>query len=258
MRVVTPEGRSATDWQPLIESAPWRRIEDVAERDGTLIVLGAHPDDETIGAGRLVSAWTRRRGEVTAVSMSAGEACLDHLGIHLPDLADVRRAEFQVATAELGVSRSLCWSLPDGELTDYLPYVVQELTALIDGAAAVAAPWRFDPHPDHAALGNAAASVCRELATPLLEYPIWSSYWQPPEEPAAHGYRPAVIRTNGHDTDARDRALSQYRSQLRSLYPDLEPVVPPAMLEHHRQQILFETSQAMGSSSAPDQHWSTP
>ena len=44
-----------------------------------LVVVAAHPDDETIGAGRLVAAWSRSLGPVTAVLATAGERCVDQV-----------------------------------------------------------------------------------------------------------------------------------------------------------------------------------
>lgn len=240
MRVVTPAGRPAADWQPTIELAPERDVRDLAPDGGTLLVLAAHPDDETIGAGRLISAWTRAVGPVTVASMSSGEACVEHVGVHVPDLADRRRAEFRKATAELGVRQALCWSLPDSEVGHYLPYVSDGIAALIEDAVLVAAPWRHDPHPDHAALGAAAAQASAAAGIRLLEYPIWSSFWQCPELPARNGFRLVRITTTEQDSANRDRALGNYRTQLLPLRPDLTPVVPAAMLEHHRRQFIFE------------------
>lgn len=240
MRVVTPEGRPAADWQPTIEQAPERDVRDLAAGGGTLLVLAAHPDDETIGAGRLISAWVRAVGPVIVASMSSGEACVEHVNVQIPYLADRRRAEFRRATAELGVRQAMCWSLPDSEVGPYLPYVADGLAALIDDAVIVAAPWRCDPHPDHAALGTAAARACAVAGVRLLEYPIWSSFWQCPDLPARNGYRLVRIAATDQDTVNRDRALGHYRTQLLPLRPDLTPVVPAAMLEHHRRQFIFE------------------
>lgn len=242
MRVVTPTGHPASVWQPIIDDAPSFSIDELTPRRGPLVVLGAHPDDETIGAGRLVAAWVRERGEVTVASMSAGEACLDHLGLRVVDLAHTRRVEFRNAGRELGARQALCWSVPDGDIAGYLPFVRDQLAVLLTGAAAVAAPWRFDPHPDHAALGAAAATSCAQAQIPLLEYPIWSTFWQRPSAPQEYGYQVVRVDTRPEDTDSRARALACYRSQTEPLRVDLTPVIPAAMLEHHQQQVLFRPS----------------
>lgn len=237
--LVTPAGHSPALWGSVLRAAPVRSVDDLVPLGARMLVLAAHPDDETIGAGRLISGWARERGPVDVLALTAGEACLDHLGVDLPGLAATRCAEFIAATAELGVREASCGGLPDGGLTDALPDRSEVLDELVRHADVVAAPWRFDPHPDHAALGAAAAAACARLGVPFLEYPIWSTYWQTPEVLAAHGYRLVRVGTDPADELARARALDRYTSQLRPLRDDLGPVVPAPMLAHHAEQFLF-------------------
>lgn len=240
MQNVTPDGFSAQLWREILDAAPSMPAADLAVPTGAqLLVLGAHPDDETIGCGRLIAHWARQIGPVTIVSMSAGEACLDHLDIRIPDLALTRRAELQAAGECLGAIRTECRSLPDGDLVNALPAFQQELITLISSAAVVAAPWQHDPHPDHAATGAAAAAGCRLTGRRLLEYPIWTTYWQRPSVLAQHDYRVIVVDTDPADDAARHRALACYRSQQEPLRADLSPVVPAAMLEHHERQLIL-------------------
>lgn len=236
---VTPAGHSPALWGGVLRAAPLRSLDELVPVGTRMLVLAAHPDDETIGAGRLIAGWVRERGPVDVVAMTAGEACLDHLGVGIPGLADTRRAEFAAATTELGVRDARCGGLPDGGLTDALPGHSSVLDELTRHADVVAAPWRFDPHPDHAALGAAAAAVCARLGVQLLEYPIWSTYWQSPDVLAAQGYRLVRVGTDAADEAARSRALDRYVSQLRPLRDDLGPVVPAPMLAHHTEQFLF-------------------
>lgn len=238
--MVTPDGFSPRLWRPMIDGADCVTVSELAaDGNDTLVVLGAHPDDETIGAGRLIAHWARTIGAVTIVSMSAGEACLDHLDIHLPGLADTRRRELAAAGVRLGAHRTLCWPVPDGGLTAGLTTVRTHIDELVRTAAAVASPWRFDPHPDHGALGHFAAASCKRLGIPLLEYPVWSSFWQHPSVLDETGYQVVRVATDADDDTARDCALACYRSQRQPLLADLTPVVPTAMLAHHECQFLL-------------------
>ncbi|MDQ6656859.1 MAG: PIG-L family deacetylase [Actinomycetota bacterium] len=240
--MVTQDGFSPQLWRPVIDGAACTAVSDLAGGGGggTLVVLGAHPDDETIGAGRLIAHWARAIGAVTIVSMSAGEACLDHLDIHLPELADTRRGELAAAGERLGAGRTQCWSVLDGGLTVGLAAVRAQIDHEVRAAALVASPWRFDPHPDHGALGHFAAASCERLGVPLLEYPIWSTFWQHPLVLDETGYQVLRVATDAEDEQARDRAIACYRSQLQPLLPDLTPVVPTAMLAHHESQFLLQ------------------
>lgn len=240
MQVVTPDGFPPDLWRTVIDGAPAMTVRDLAPPHGRhLVVLGAHPDDETIGAGRLVAHWARTIGPVTIVSMSAGEACLEHLGVRMPQLGEIRRRELAIAGHHLGAQRTLCCSIPDGKIDVGLSAVRREFDRLVSAAAMVAAPWRFDPHPDHAALGAAAVRGCLQRSTPLLEYPIWSSFWQRPSILQDTGYEVLRVATDQTDDDARERALVGYRSQREPLRADLTPVLPAAMLAHHDQQFVL-------------------
>ncbi len=240
MQIVTPEGFPAELWHEILDAAPSMRPAELAVPAGaSLLVLGAHPDDETIGCGRLIAHWAKQIGPVTVVSLSAGEACLDHLDIRIPHLAAIRRAELRAAGEFLAVDRTECCGLPDGDLVNALPAVQEKLIRLISSVAVVAAPWQHDPHPDHAAIGAAAAAGCRLTGRKLLEYPIWTTYWQRPSVLAQHDYRVIVVDTDPADDAARRRALACYRSQQEPLRADLSPVVPAAMLEHHQQQLIL-------------------
>lgn len=239
MREVTPAGHSPAVWAAEFDRAPIVRVADLIPGAVRMLVLAAHPDDETIGAGRLISAWARARGPVDLGAMTDGEACLQHLDIQIPGLAATRRAELTAAVRELGARVSWCAGLPDGGLAAALADPVDVLDTAIRSADVVLAPWRIDPHPDHAALGAAAATYCERRGVPLLEYAIWSTYWQSPEVLGQNGYRLVRVGTDPADNQARRRALDRYCSQLRPLGADLGPVVPAPMLAHHHEQFLF-------------------
>jgi LmbE family N-acetylglucosaminyl deacetylase len=246
---VTPAGHNLRRWASVRAGAVRLTLAELAEeldleRGAELVVFGAHPDDETLGLGRLIHAWAHRLGLVTAVVATAGEACLDHVGPRIPGLAQRRLAEWVTATDILGVGDQTPLGLADGTLTDQestLSSMAERLLASRTGSLTrpvLAAPWRHDPHPDHRALGRVIGSLGRSLGLPVLEFGVWMTYWSDPDELAADGRRLAVLSTNYHDELAFDRACKAFDSQLSPLVPGWGPVVPPAMLAHLQQQLL--------------------
>ena len=235
---VTPAGLPVATWSPAVEHAPRRQLRDLAPVGSRLVVISAHPDDEAIGAGRLVAQWARERGPVLAMTLTAGEACFDEVGIAEPGLAERRISEWQVATGALGAAagpHSLC---PDGAVSEHRARVADAIAAHLRPGDLVLAPWRHDPHPDHEAAGAAAASAVRERGVALLEYPVWMPYWMTPEAVAAQGAHCAVVDTDPLAHQQRDRALAAYVSQREPVRPGLGPVVPPLLLEHHHAQLV--------------------
>lgn len=239
MLQVTPAGHPPAVWAAEFDRAPLIEVAGLVPAAARMLALAAHPDDETIGAGRLISAWSRRRGPVVLGVMTDGEACLDHLGVEIPGLARTRRAEVAAAARELGIQTMWCAELADGSLAAVLAGPNDAIDAAVRTVDVVLAPWRHDPHPDHAALGAAAADSCLRHGVPLLEYAIWSTYWQLPEVLGRRGYQLLRVGTDSQDDRARKRALTCYPSQLRPLAAHLESVVPAPMLAHHREQFLF-------------------
>src|SRR6476620_8399822 len=123
-----------------------------------LIVVAAHPDDESLGAGGLIAEAAARGAEVTVIVATAGEASHPQSPTHGPQvLADIRRSEVRAAVAALSrsvVVRQL--DLGDGRLADRIAELIAEIRLVVDGSGGddgcwLVAPWLGDRHPDHAA-----------------------------------------------------------------------------------------------------------
>jgi LmbE family N-acetylglucosaminyl deacetylase len=115
---VTPASVYGKDWTDRLRELP-----DVSPQQGLQVgpgdavaVVGAHPDDETFGAGATVAALARSGVRVHGLCMSAGEAALHDLGRPLGDLAERRRREYAEACRALGMASSITVGLPDGRL----------------------------------------------------------------------------------------------------------------------------------------------
>jgi LmbE family N-acetylglucosaminyl deacetylase len=235
---VTPAGLPVATWSTAVEHAPRRQLCDLAPPATRLVVVSAHPDDETIGAGRLVAQWARERGPVLAITVTAGEACFDGVGIEEPGLAERRITEWQAAMRALGATAGPHSVCPDGAVTEHEARVAGVIAAHLRPGDLVVAPWRHDPHPDHEAAGRAAALAARECGVALVEYPVWMPYWMTPEAVAAADAHVAVVDTDQLAQAQRDGALAAYVSQQEPARPGMGPVVPPLLLEHHHAQLV--------------------
>lgn len=234
------ERRAAADRLDLADLARLLGIEDQAE----LIVFAAHPDDETLGLGRLIHRWGRQRGAVTAVVATAGEACVDHVAPRVAGLEARRLAEWSAAMAVLGADDHARLGLPDGQLADHEEIMTERIAAVLaprlhtGDRPVLAAPWRGDPHPDHRAVGRVAGTLGRRLGLPVIEFGVWMTYWADPCDLDDDHRRLAVMISDEDDERAFTLACEEFPSQLRPLAPGWEPVVPEAMLAHLSEQLL--------------------
>lgn len=203
-----------------------------------LLLVAAHPDDETLGAGGLLSRLARDGVRCDVVVLTDGEASHPSSPTHSPQrLAEIRRQEVRSAVQLLAPAADVHFAgLSDGALTeaDVVPVLRRELDRGEANRTLVAVPWREDGHADHEAAGRAAAAVCRESDTPMLEYPIWLWHWGSAED---HGDRLAelsLFRPGGDDLVRKASALATHVSQTLPLSaePGDEVLLTRGVLEH--------------------------
>jgi LmbE family N-acetylglucosaminyl deacetylase len=247
----TPGGIDPAPWDRLFGALTATTLSELRQRLGVgraaaLVVVSAHPDDETIGAGRLAHAWARTGGSTHALLLTDGEACFDHIGQAVADLADVRRREWRLATGILGFRDGRRVGLPDGRLDRHRIEITEQLKSFLDSVSApqivLAAPAADDPHPDHEAAGTVTRRVAASGRLPFLEYPVWMPYWTRPETLGPRVLDLLTLQTAAEDELAFRRACTAYRSQLRSVAPGVGPVVPDDAVARHRKQLLFVPS----------------
>lgn len=204
------------------------------------IVLAAHPDDESLGAGGLMARLHRLGAEVRVLLCTAGEASHPDSPSTTPDeLSGLRLREFAGALGRLVPDAEWRYlGLPDGKLAGHPEQV---LAAIGDAAAAtgrpadrivLVAPYRHDGHTDHDALGAAAAEAAAASGYGLLEYPVWYWLWAGPGDPAWQRW--LRLPLTPAEEQAKAQAMAAHTSQVRALSdgPGDEVLLPPAFLEH--------------------------
>jgi N-acetyl-1-D-myo-inositol-2-amino-2-deoxy-alpha-D-glucopyranoside deacetylase len=210
-----------------------------------LLVVVAHPDDETFGCGSVLAHASARGAEIVVACATRGELGepAPGSGVDRTSLGDVREAELRAAARELGVSRvaMLGWrdSGVDGEAAP------ESLVAAdVDGVAAavvgviddfrpdiVVTPDASDGHRDHAAIRDATLrAVERARARPARTY-LWclprsllAAYSGNPNLGTPDEEITTVIDTSEH-LDRRWRAMRMHASQVppyEAMSPELQ------------------------------------
>ncbi|MGB9303276.1 MAG: PIG-L family deacetylase [Mycobacterium sp.] len=199
-----------------------------------LVVVAPHPDDETLGLGATAAQLNCAGVDVRVVSVSDGGAAQPDAPISdRSRLEALRQDELQRATKVLGLPTPLSLGLPDGRLADHEDGLADLLEGILDGAAPrtwCAATWRGDGHPDHEAVGRAAAAACARTGVTLLEYPVWMWHWAVPDDPAVPWDRARAVPLSRWAVDRKAQAAQYFRSQFEPPAPGLPPVLPAFVL----------------------------
>ncbi len=209
---------------PLLQLDPaWRKA----------VVVSAHPDDDVLGVGDLLRALHANDLEIQSIVATDGERSAPGSAFGSPaGLGRLRRAELRRAYARLGIVSSVTWlTVPDGEVARHQTDVTRRLREVITSDAVVLVPWRLDGHPDHDAVGRAAADAASRAGATLWEFPVWTWHWADPEGDAFPWSR--VRRWPCGDACAKRQAIDCFDTQLRPVEPAAldGPVLPANVLE---------------------------
>ncbi len=208
----------------------WGRV-PLLDLDGAydrLVVVAAHPDDESIGAGGLVARAHDRGMSVYVALLTAGEAADTSVtdgSRHA--LARTRLAEMEQAVGVLAPGAPVVFlGAQDGHLDACEPDVTAYLTETLGqgGRTLVAAPWREDPHPDHRSAGRAAAAAAAASGARLVEFPV--RLWLDADAAEAPWDRMVQLCLTDAERDRKVAAIGAHASQFRS------PEVLHARLAH--------------------------
>jgi LmbE family N-acetylglucosaminyl deacetylase len=206
---------------------------------GRLVVVAAHPDDETLGAGGLIASAAAAGISITVLVGTGGEGSHPESPTLRPaQLAAIRRAEVFDAVGVLAPEAALRQlGLPDGRLADRVADLAAALSEVVDADTLIVTPWSGDGHPDHTAAADAGAQVAAATGARHWQYPIWLWHWGSPDDLAAQSWHRVELSTAA--LSAKLTAIARHRSQVSALstLAGDESVLPPPVLAHFRRSF---------------------
>jgi len=215
------EGTAEWRWLSLLS-----HFKEWLPRQGPLLVVAPHPDDEVLGAGGLVQSWVTSGGSVTVVSVTDGEAAdPSHPHLDLIRRGELRDALRKLSTVHVDLQRL---GLPDGRVADHRNRLRNAIRQHADPSGTIIAPYERDGHPDHEAVGQVCLEVSQADGIPIARYPVWA--WHHTEPESLRTSRWGLFPLSPAAQRAKKRALQSFGSQLRPAQGS--PVVPPHVLEH--------------------------
>jgi len=220
-----------------------------------IVVVAAHPDDESLGAAGLLASAAARGIPIDLLVVTDGEGSHPDSPTHSPaTLALRRRREMFAATEILGLTDPPVFlGLPDGGTEEYRDAIAAAIHDTLDRAGPsrvlVLSPWRGDGHRDHRVVGEIVEEVCAErfLAAPAgaapegaaragtvrsRAFPIWLWHWGGPDDvPWEQAER---LLLSPEIQDAKTRALAAHTSQILPLSaaPGDEEMIHARMRAH--------------------------
>jgi LmbE family N-acetylglucosaminyl deacetylase len=227
VRPIEGEGTPEQTWRKWPAMAQWPVLPlDAAEPP---LIVAPHPDDEILGVAGLMAMLDRAE----LVAVTDGEASHPHSTVHTrSELAAIRRDETAEAMRRLGLGDAPVRRLgqPDGKIDE--DALAEVLTERLAPGRWCLATWREDGHPDHEAVGRAAARACEATGAVLLEYPIWTWHWASPGDTRVPWHRAHRIELTPAAQQAKAAAIDAFPSQIAPLGP--EPgdaaILPPHVL----------------------------
>jgi LmbE family N-acetylglucosaminyl deacetylase/SAM-dependent methyltransferase len=229
------EGTPAALW------AAWTSEANLPEMDLSavrrLVVVAAHPDDESLGAGGLIATAVALGLPTRLLVATAGEGSHPASPTHPPEvLARLRRDELAAAAGALGLEESAVttMAIPDGQVAGHGDEITAAIVDLVgDGRnTLLVAPYGADGHPDHDAMGRCAAAASHRTGAVLGEYPIW--LWHAGHSRDMPWSRLVRLPLTASAQAAKRAALACHASQVRPLsdQPGDETILPDTVLAH--------------------------
>ncbi|HEV3359640.1 MAG TPA: bifunctional PIG-L family deacetylase/class I SAM-dependent methyltransferase [Pseudonocardiaceae bacterium] len=244
-RAITPE----SDWRGWLADVAAEPFPE--ERFTKVVVVAAHPDDETLGASGLVQ-WLHEQGaEVSLVIATDGEAAFpDANQEKRAELGQQRRRElFESLRAQgLGTVAVHWLGLPDSGLAEHHDRLAVALAELLAGADLCLLPWPGDPHPDHRIVGETGLRVA-PVSAHRFAYPIWMWHWHQPSDQAIPRDHAVTHRLSAAQRGRKAAGIAAFASQLKPGPRGEEPILTAEMLSHFDRdtEVLFRQPPSAGA-----------
>jgi LmbE family N-acetylglucosaminyl deacetylase len=175
----------------------------------SVLVVVAHPDDESFGLGAILDTFTGAGARVEVLCLTHGEASTLHGAPG--DLVSVRRAELAAAANVLGVAHTVLRDYPDGGLSEMPGAALVGEVVAAAGSSGADGMLSFDiagvtGHPDHVAATSAALLAAETLNLPVLG-------WTLPDAVAARLNQEFGAGFTGHRSEEIDLQVTVDRAR---------------------------------------------
>jgi LmbE family N-acetylglucosaminyl deacetylase len=229
-------GTSRAEWEGSgrISALPDAELSSVRR----LLVVAAHPDDETLGCGGLVARAAALGVAVRIVAVTDGSASHPRSRtVSTRDLRARRAEELREAVARLAPRATISWlGFPDGRTADFSEAIEERLRTELqdaDETTLVAVTWVGDGHRDHRVVGEIVERIAPPAAI-VWSYPIWMWHWASPVDSRIPWDRGLTVTLDDAHLERKLHAIDAFASQVHPLSEESgdERVLEPGVLAH--------------------------
>ncbi len=208
-------------------------MDEIGFKGKTVLVVGAHPDDNDFGAGATVAKAAIQGAEVIYLIATTGQRGSSDETMTPEKLSEIRKKEQEDAAGVLGVREVHFLNYVDGELVPDIRLKEQvvihirrhrpEIVFTMDPSFFYFKDFGFVNHSDHRAIGEATLDACYPLARDLLSFPEHVKAELNPhkvKEIFLNSFIPENANCLVDVTDTFDikiKALSRHRSQVSDI-----------------------------------------
>ncbi len=208
-------------------------MDDINFSGKTILVVGAHPDDNDFGAGATVAKASLLGAKVIYLIATTGQRGSSDEKMTPERLSEIRKREQQDAAGVLGVREVHFLDYVDGELIPDIRLKERVVLSIrrhrpdivftMDPSFFYYKNYGFVNHSDHRAIGEATLDACYPLARDLLSFPEHAANGLRPhrvKELLLHSFVPENANFYADVTetfDAKIQALSLHESQISDI-----------------------------------------
>lgn len=235
-RTIRGAGTHEASWQAWagLQALPLVDVGQLAPEGSRVLVLAPHPDDELLGCGGLIRLLAALQRDVQVLAVTDGGASHPASTRWPAALLRQERAHESLLALHLldaPATPLLRLGLDDGQVAAQAARLAESLDRIVKPGDVLVATCRFDGHPDHEAVGHAAARAAAAHGATLLEMPVWMWHWAAAGDPRVPWERACRLPLDAATQLAKRSAAQAYRSQLE---PDpstgRDAIVPPTAL----------------------------
>jgi len=196
----------------------------------TVLLVGAHPDDNDFGAGATVAKAARQEAKVIYLIATSGQRGSSAHNMTPEKLSDIRQKEQRDAAGFLGVREVHFLDYVDGELVPdmrlkeqvvfYIRRYKPDIVFTMDPSFFYFKDYGFVNHSDHRAIGEATLDASYPLARDLMSFPEHAQAGLEPhkvKELLLHSFVPENANFYVDVTETFDdkiKALALHKSQV--------------------------------------------